>query len=105
MAEVRGCCAVRCGRWSSWATREGTGKLGKSRCMPKFCTYREGIGKLGHSPNLDCMLVAEQLGDKVKVLKIDVDENQDLSSMLKVSHPACLSVGEEGMLNASHPAG
>lgn len=28
--------------------------------------------------------VAETLGDKVKVLKIDVDENPDLSSQLKV---------------------
>ena len=30
--------------------------------------------------------VAETLGDKVKVLKIDVDENPELSSQLKVRH-------------------
>ena len=31
-----------------------------------------------------CVQVAETLGDKVKVLKIDVDENPELSSQLKV---------------------
>lgn len=31
------------------------------------------------------MQVADQLGDKVKILKIDVDENPELSSQLRVS--------------------
>jgi thioredoxin-like negative regulator of GroEL len=33
---------------------------------------------------LNIIQVAESLGDKVKVLKIDVDENPELSSQLKI---------------------
>lgn len=37
-----------------------------------------------HANNHLCLKVAAELGDKVKVLKIDVDENQELSSQLRV---------------------
>ena len=30
------------------------------------------------------MQVAEELGDSIRILKIDTDENQDLSSQLQV---------------------
>ena len=34
-----------------------------------------------------CAQVSEELGDKIQILKIDTDENPDLSNQLRVSHP------------------
>ena len=45
--------------------------------LPLILLFHEGIFFIQ---------VAETLGDKVKVLKIDVDENPELSSQLKVRH-------------------
>lgn len=35
------------------------------------------------------MQVAEQLGDQIKILKVDTDENPDLSNQLRVRHSLC----------------